>query len=54
VAAVAEEEPKVAAEEGDDAEDDDDEGEAVIEDVSELGEDEADLAGVVQADDETT
>ena len=34
--------------------DDDDAADDVIEDVSELGEDEADMAGVVSADDETT
>ena len=55
---VADDETKALPEAGDaadaDASDDDDAGEKAIEDVSELGEDEADMAGVVSGDDETT
>ncbi len=58
VAPVVEHETKLLAESGDgadaDASDDEDASDDVIEDVSELGEDEADLAGVVSGDDETT
>lgn len=55
---VVAEEPKVSAEADDevDAEsnDDDEAADDVIEDVTELGEDEADMAGVVAGDDENT
>lgn len=53
---VVEDETKVLAETDDEADTNDDDAatDDVIEDVSELGEDEADMAGVVSGDDETT
>lgn len=55
---VVKDDAKELAEVGDnldtDVADDDESSDDMIEDVSELGEDEADMAGVVSGDDETT
>lgn len=45
---------ETAVDADDSADDDDEAGDAVIEDVSELGEDEDDVAGVVSGEDDTT